>query len=130
MEQSKFQELEKKIHKLEEDQKIIVNALEKYVKEGINVKRHLSILAKSVCTLKDMQGDLKSNQQQIGAVVASIEHSINELEHNVNNDTHLHSWMTEASHEEAFDTRLTPDTIARGVKNYDDELLKYGRHRY
>lgn len=128
--EEKLQVLEEKIRKLEEDQKIIVSALEKYVKEGINVKRHVSILAKSVCTLKDMQGDLKTGQQQIGAVVASIEHSINELEHNVNNDTHLHSWMTDASHEEAFDSRMTPETIARGVKNYDDELLKFGRHRF
>jgi chromosome segregation ATPase len=123
-------ENELKIKKLEDDQKVIVNALEKIVKENISYKEQMAQIATVMVAMKDKQMELYEQNNNLNLAFNQLQNQIHELEHNVNNETHLHDWMAEESQQDAFDARLTPGDIARGIRNYDDELLKFGRGRY
>lgn len=119
-----------KIVQLQQNQIEIANLLEKYAKEGINVKNTINLLVQSLLVLKHQQVALMNQVEKLNNSIDQVQTQISELDHNVSSEDQLSNWMKEESKEMAFDSPLTGEELSKKLKDYDNELMRFNRRRY
>lgn len=119
-----------RLQKLEDDIKIVVMALEKCIKRGIQVAQELETSKDDILALQNELDNAKNEILQMQNIINEQHNRLDMLEHNVNNETHLHDWMSEESRQHAIDFGITPKEISRGFQDRNDAMLRFGRVRY